>query len=1193
MSRHRLHLARGVCLCNHSNFNAINVRDICANWRAYLLEMAVMIPYTRYVPIRPRINPYDKNYYHSNLKAYLESESGLGSVCFTQVFEGTIQEWEANIISEGDLADPIRSRDSSSMMYWMNDVHYYLSSWEPHFDGYHWISGGMFSKIPGSYSLPCKEGTYVVSGVSLVKGQETGSEESLHGHVTMITNGTGASYDHPLVEVDLPDKLWDFGWYRLFSKIVHTRDFKIIPIWVPPFTSCKSIQAKFICDYLDKSLARVGGREDFASTNSAATHSIGIPWNDAETVKFTDSMRWYIDGEKESGLVDSIKSAFWSSDPRKKSRIRKVTQYIQSLSLSSATNYVVSGVSAKRFFFSRYDTISADNLNDVRCVSTFNWIGPRGILYHEDKTKENWRTLPAPRQASIALGRSTDIMDRLLMKEMTPCNANTKLIKQIIAEEISSDNVKIKGSMKDKLTESKLQSKDYFYVKPIEDKLIKPIHHSIRVESEDGQAEIRSQENVAAVSRWLHQHPRPVYYGKGDTLLEDVNKCRMLKTGYDVIMDGQPSTEFEWSHKSVHNAIYGIYGRHLAPTIAPQEEALTSFKEMCNRFWKWFAIEWDSSGNWEELIDFCPMEWVDTKSTFNAPKRRKYAYTILRQLAGLETDMIGTFTTMVKSGETYYSETDLELCGQGMLHGQDSRPRNICVVCEKGSGLPTAFQSCMWGRIKKILPGFVQGLTKEQLEHLFQSNYSTDFQSISLDGSSFDSTQFAELMKLVDDGFWDVMHPRMKTALHSNRRLSFRGCDTDKLVDDLIRSVKSHDTILFTHVPDLNGKEWVDSIKKSWIADHAQSKRIDISEKPWLNWLATEIRGTTFSGHPTKTTLGNTFRSLLYGFWYIEKTGIREPWLSGESLISKNSESKWVNEIRVSVNIGLKPVWIAAAGDDVVMGVRNLNGLPSELHTAIMANSSRVKEGSAGLGQVIKDIRISEWWDIDFCSKWAFTCDGTIGSWRFYRDQRKAISTKHWYVGNNMAIITNPSLHAKALLDGVLHEHSSGLVEDFFRFRARDYERKDRCVFTKAQEKTLIHNWRVASQRVEWINNDHRYNDEVAINNKLGLSVVNFLQFVESGMIGLGCTEEVASTINFRINATNIPIINEEENCSDRRKQQGRAKCLKEKRELEENGVDQYDQRRRHTEERIWKHFKEWPPKDSETAPPCAPNGRG
>jgi len=49
-----------------------------------------------------------------------------------------------------------------------------------------------------------------------------------------------------------------------------------------------------------------------------------------------------------------------------------------------------------------------------------------------------------------------------------------------------------------------------------------------------------------------------------------------------------------------------------------------------------------------------------------------------------------SYTTMVKSGETYYSDK-FELDDKGFLTGVKERPRNICVPSATGCGLLTYF----------------------------------------------------------------------------------------------------------------------------------------------------------------------------------------------------------------------------------------------------------------------------------------------------------------------------------------------------------------------------------------------------------------------------------------------------------------------------------------------------------------------
>lgn len=93
------------------------------------------------------------------------------------------------------------------------------------------------------------------------------------------------------------------------------------------------------------------------------------------------------------------------------------------------------------------------------------------------------------------------------------------------------------------------------------------------------------------------------------------------------------------------------------------------------------------------------------------------------------------------------------------------------------------------------------------------------------------------------------------------------------------------------------------------------------------DWVGFTLDGTTFSGHPTRTTLGNTFRSLLYAYFYLESIGIHEPWKTNDSC------------------------YVAASGDDVVMWIRD--GLQDKLASAVRNLTAKKKSDKVfiGLGQ--------------------------------------------------------------------------------------------------------------------------------------------------------------------------------------------------------------------------------------------------
>lgn len=68
-------------------------------------------------------------------------------------------------------------------------------------------------------------------------------------------------------------------------------------------------------------------------------------------------------------------------------------------------------------------------------------------------------------------------------------------------------------------------------------------------------------------------------------------------------------------------------------------------------------------------------------------------------------------------------------------------------------------QSNVFDFIKKIIPGFIQGMTKKEMEKSIHSRINANMKSISIDGSAFDSSQYSELMEAVDNKFWKRLEP--------------------------------------------------------------------------------------------------------------------------------------------------------------------------------------------------------------------------------------------------------------------------------------------------------------------------------------------------------------------------------------------------------------------------------------------------
>ena len=224
-------------------------------------------------------------------------------------------------------------------------------------------------------------------------------------------------------------------------------------------------------------------------------------------------------------------------------------------------------------------------------------------------------------------------------------------------------------------------------------------------------------------------------------------------------------------------------------------------------------------------------------------------------------------------------------------------------------------------------------------------------------------------------------------------------------------------------------------------------------------WLAVPIVGTTFSGHPTKTTLGNTFRSLLYMYYYLIVCGVKTPWNS-------------------------KQCFVWASGDDVVCWISS--SLASTLKNTIMALSTRKKtdDKPTGLGQCIEEVKLASWDQFEFCSKIAYSIDSQCSTLYMYRDYNKTLYHKQYYTGNNDLIHKMPAIHWQAILDGVVAEKASRALEDILKIRIFKHRKAFLSNEDLAREAQKLHD----RYKMLYLQNDeHSYEHEHLINRKYGL----------------------------------------------------------------------------------------------------------
>jgi len=125
----------------------------------------------------------------------------------------------------------LASCKNTSVVYFLNDCHYYLADWKPSVKCHVYISGGMFSATPGyGMLLPFAQGTYDI--VPTYDASPLCSTQ-----VRMTTLSSGDPYVHPNVYVSGINSYIDYGWYKQFNAECPGEDLVIAKYLVPSHLS--------------------------------------------------------------------------------------------------------------------------------------------------------------------------------------------------------------------------------------------------------------------------------------------------------------------------------------------------------------------------------------------------------------------------------------------------------------------------------------------------------------------------------------------------------------------------------------------------------------------------------------------------------------------------------------------------------------------------------------------------------------------------------------------------------------------------------------------------------------------------------------------------------------------------------------------------------------------------------------------
>jgi len=336
----------------------------------------------------------------------------------------------------------------------------------------------------------------------------------------------------------------------------------------------------------------------------------------------------------------------------------------------------------------------------------------------------------------------------------------------------------------------------------------------------------------------------------------------------------------------------------------------------------------------------------------------------------------------------------------GFLDDDTSAPRNINKPSDDFWGVFTYMQSLLWKPIKMVIPGFIQAMTGQEIVDSIKPNINSDWVSISIDGSKYDSTQFAELMEMTDDRLFDIIRPDIIKWLEQDEWI-----DPISSATSLIESAKKKDYFLFTKIPGATLPIMPKKIMKAFYNMDMIRDKNNSDEYFWL--LAV---GSTFSGHPTRTTLGNTLRSLLYFYFYLSQAGIDTPW---------NSQY----------------CYVIAAGDDTWAWIHPQYAQAVKQSIENLTLKTKDDSNPTGLGQVVKTIAMGKYYEIDFCSK--ISIAKNIQDWWLYTDLRKVLFQKNNYYGDNAEIKRNPAIHSTAIYDSVKSEKACYLLEAILEERIK------------------------------------------------------------------------------------------------------------------------------------------------------------
>jgi hypothetical protein len=451
-------------------------------------------------------------------------------------------------------------------------------------------------------------------------------------------------------------------------------------------------------------------------------------------------------------------------------------------------------------------------------------------------------------------------------------------------------------------------------------------------------------------------------------------------------INGQTVQVYEHEANDVAT-LFAVFTRQLKTGLRPDARTVNKFRRFCKKRLD-ILIE-EIFKNPEKLLTNIKTELSKKKSWSNAKKKTYWAnsFKTLNRASLINNSMREKhyYTAMVKQGEKYVLKPEH---WQQFIHKNkqmSDRARLIfCPEGEIGKGLLTMMQGPLLKQLKKILPGFCHSMNSDDMsKHVNRviSEIPGDLVSVCTDGSNHDGHQHWSLIDSVDNYFFKKMMQKgwFEYAL--------------KLYD-----VKNMDAV----------KQNVSKV----LFEKTATLKGSIRNEPFQ----VKITGTTFSGSPCRTTLGNTLRVMLYWAFVMDELGLKTIWTTED--LGRNMDA-----------------FVFVSGDDQVMWT-------SKDTAELLKNnylrwfSDRKDEHVHGLGQCVTEFEVRNFDDVNFCSKISRMHPKT-NKIVFLRDPRKIFTHSSFHRYCSELNFMPSYLHSEMVAWSIRSELQGHLARAYANMRCR------------------------------------------------------------------------------------------------------------------------------------------------------------